>query len=300
MGKLLKGRVIPRGKYLVDSIFWILMFIVLILFALSFLLPMLWAVLTSLKSNFDYMLNPFGFPDKLEFSNYVTAFEYFNIEKPDGTGTTNLIGMFGYSLLYSVGSAIIATLIPCLTAYVTAKFPFRFSKFVYSFCVVTMVIPIVGSLPSQLQVARMLRLYDTFIGMFLMKASYLGLYYLIFYATFKTLSKEYADAARVDGANNWVVMTSIMLPLVKNTIGIVMLLKFIEFWNDYQTPMLFMPSFPTVAYGLFYFNTANTNEVAKVPLQFAGCMLLFLPIMVVFILFHNKMIGNLTLGGLKG
>ena len=91
-----------------------------------------------------------------------------------------------------------------------------------------------------------------------------------------------------------------MFPFVKGTIVTVILLNFITFWNDYQTPLIYMPTHPTLAYGLYYF-TSGSYEIAtsNVPTQLAGCMLMAIPLFAVFIIFQKRILGNLSLGGLK-
>ncbi len=76
-----------------------------------------------------------------------------------------------------------------------------------------------------------------------------------------------------------------------------MLLSFISFWNDYYTPMVFLPENPTMSYGLFLFQTDNK---ASVPVQLSACLLACLPILAVFVAFKDKIMSNVTMGGIKG
>ena len=133
-----------------------------------------------------------------------------------------------------------------------------------------------------------------------MKMNFLGMYFLVFYATFKSLSWGYAESAFIDGASHWTVMTRIMLPLVKTSFLAIFILNFIVYWNDYQAPMLYLPSYPTMAYGLFYMKFIATQGFGKIPMQLTGCIILSIPSLVLFIAFQGKLMGNLTVGGLKG
>lgn len=162
-----------------------------------------------------------------------------------------------------------------------------------------MILPIVGSLPSEIRIARALGLYDTIYGMWIMKTSFLGLYFLVFHATFKVLPKDFSEAAYVDGATNLRVFLSVILPIVRNTFFTIMLIKFIELWNDYQVPMLYMPSYPTLSYGSYLFERGTVTEMTSVPMKLAGSMLVLMPIMVLFLAFHKRLIGNISMGGIK-
>ena len=91
-----------------------------------------------------------------------------------------------------------------------------------------------------------------------------------------------------------------MLPLVRNTIFVIMLIKFIEFWNDYQTPLVFLPSYPTLAYGVFTLATTSVNNMSTVPMRMASAVMMLIPILVVFLIFQKKIMSNVSVGGIKG
>ena len=88
-----------------------------------------------------------------------------------------------------------------------------------------------------------------------------------------------------------------MLPLVKSTILAVGVMVFIGFWNDYQTPMIYMPSHATISFGLFQFTNASGGSPSEV---LAASIVVMLPMLIIFIIFKDKFIGNLTVGGIKG
>jgi ABC-type glycerol-3-phosphate transport system permease component len=166
--------------------------------------------------------------------------------------------------------------------------------------IITMILPIIGNLPSEIQVAKFLGFYDNVFGLAIMKGHFLGMNFLIYYAAFKGIPKDYAEAAEMDGASQWKVMTAIILPMVKSTISAIALLSFITYWNDYTTPMIYLPSRPTIAYGLYYFNQTTTNEANFVTVRIAASMLVSIPIFIVFLLFKDKLMGNFSVGGIKG
>ena len=134
-----------------------------------------------------------------------------------------------------------------------------------------------------------------------MKTYVTGMYFLIFYSTFKGIPRDYSEAAWMDGANNISVLIRIMIPMVKGVFGTIMLLCFISLWNDYQTPMIYMPNHPTLAYGLYYYVNGSYNpETSNVPLQLAGCMFMAVPLILLFCIFHKRLLSDVTTGGLKG
>lgn len=276
--------------------------IVLIIYSISLMVPFLWSFFTSLKGKYEIRTNPFGLPEEWLFSNYLEAFDNFKVrvESGDGFRWVYFEEMLLNSVLYSLGCALIQSFTTCIVAYVIARFShFKFSKIVYTVVIIVMILPIVGSQPSELALARQLGLYDQMWGIWIMRLNFLGLYFLVFHAMFKGIPKDFADAAYIDGASEWQVMTKIMLPMSKNTLLTVILLNFIGYWNDYQTPLLYIPSHPTLAYGLYLFSNSPDNELATIPMKITGCMLMMVPILILFLIFRKRLIGNISIGGLK-
>lgn len=277
----------------------VILLLFLCVYVVLLVAPLVWAFITSFKEQSDYRLNILGLPEKWVW-NY--SFVWEKGVMPIGTtgGYATVPMMFGNTFLYAIGCAFTNTLVPCFTAYMCARFRYRFSKIVYNTVVVVMILPIVGSLPAEVQMAINLGVYDHIWGLWLMKANFLGMYFLVFYATFKNMPMAYTEAAKIDGASNMSVLVKIILPLAKNTFATVMLINFITFWNDYQTPMIYMPSYPTIAQGVFVMAQSSDNGLATVPMRMTGTMIMFLPILAVFLVFQKRLIGNLTVGGIKG
>ena len=283
--------------------FGIFSFLVLALFVVSLFIPLVWAFVTSFREYWDFLLNGgWAWPEKW-VNNYAKVLEYFKSPVRNKNGIQTFVGipvMALNSVLYALGSALCAMAASLLMAYVASKFNFWFCKVIYAAVIIQMIVPIVGSLPSELRMAHALGLYDHIWGMWFMKSYVQGLYFLVFYASFKQIPKDYVDAAKVDGASNLRIMVNIMFPFVKGTITTIILLNFIAFWNDYQTPMLYIPSHPTLAYGLYYYTSGSFEiETSTPPMQLAGCMLMAVPLFAIFVIFQKKLLGNLSMGGLK-
>lgn len=324
---------IKRGKNKVErNWLFTVIFIVLVLYIVVLAIPFLWALLNAFKTpdefhgTFLIKKNPLGWPKKgFTFDNFKYLFndEVFfgtnrglmnNLEHPDElSGRIGIIGRMGSdgmyhpglltnSILYAVGCAIAATLTPCFTAYAVAKFDFKFSKVIYTVVIVVMALPIVGSLPSEIKVATDLGIIDTMLGMWIMKANFLGLYFLVFHAQFKSISNTYSEAARVDGASNFRIMFQIILPFAFGTMITVFLLTFIMFWNDYQTPMNYLHNNPVLAQGMINFYRSTSNEfkvVQKTPVKLAVILLAASPIILLALLSSKKLTQNLSVGGVK-
>ena len=288
------------------SVLFIVIFAVLTVYVLTMAFPLLWGMFTSLKDQTEFRKNvlwlPHGWPWEWKWSNFVrVSTGFYETVTTVGVGRKRVYfpKMLVNTLLYAGGCAFLATICPCVVAYLTAKFNYKFSRFINALVVALMVMPIVGSAPSEMQILKGLRLYDNMWGMWICKFSFLGMYYLIFLAAFKGISNDFLEAAYVDGASEMRVLLSIALPMVRNVIGTVFLIKFIDFWNDYQTPLLYMPSSPVLARGIFRLSQDSQGDFATIPFRMAECMLLALPILVLFVVFKDKLMGNLSMGGIK-
>lgn len=298
------------------SPFLFILGVILAVYALSVIMSVYWAIISSLKSQWDFETIAsggegnflFGLPTLGEdygwrFDHYI---DVFLITISDGSYTFNVAAMFLNSVIYSVGCALFNVLANMLVAYAISTFKFKFSNFLYRLILICMVLPIVGTEASALDVTNRLGVYNNMFGMFLLKGGFIGMYTLIVYEAFAAVPRSFIEAAEIDGASNLRIFLSIAIPMVKNVLATVFLLYFIQYWNDYQTPLLFMPSKFTLAYGIYL--CANfpvikpSTEIADVtgsPFKLTIAMVLTLPILTAFVFFNKRIMGNVSLGGIK-
>ena len=277
-------------------------FIVMCLFTITLIVPVVWSIITSFKSNLDFIRNPFGLPKEWHFENFITVFEkmYITLDMDTGSRPVYLPELFMNSFLWSIASAFTTILSRCLVAYVVAKYDFKLGHVIYSTVIITMILPIVGALPSSLTIMKTMGVYDNFFGLAFIKISFTGSEFLFFYAAFKGISWNYAEAAFIDGAGHAKVMFSIMIPLIMPTIFALGLLNFITHWNEWTATLIYIPSLPVAAYALYKFQNNTGNATSGVPFVMISCMWIILPIVVLFVTFRNKLMGSITMGGLKG
>ena len=285
------------------SVFYAIIFLFLALYVFAFCFLFGWGFINSFKGQYDdgfgYYFDKIGFPKIWHFTNYVDVF--FKLEIEINAVKYNILHMLSNTLLYTLGTAFVSTITPCIVAYLIATYDkFIFSKIVHTFVIVTMMLPIIGASPSVIQVLRFFKYYDSIVGMWLMNVNFLvGIHFLIFYDAFRGVSKTYKEAAEIDGASQFRTMVSVMLPLVKTVFITVFLLRFIAYWNDYQTPLLYMPNNPTIAYGIFIFSFQSDNVYSTVPMKLSAAFIIAIPIIVLFVIFRNKIMQNVTVGGVK-
>lgn len=286
-----KGRAIKRGKG--ERVFMGIMFVLFTLYALSVILPFLWILMNSLKSNDEFFVDRNAFPVNLQFKNYGEAFTAINYNG------TNLAGMFFNSIFLTVENSIAAVVFPLMAAYVVSKYPYKICKFLYGLALVVQVLPTIGALPVEYQLVYNLGINDNLFFIWLLAAGAFTFNFLILYAGFRSISWTYAESAMIDGAGHYTVFFKIMLPQAKPFITAVFITTFISQWNNYTTPFLYLDKRPTLALGLYEFQQKQLYATNMPPL-FAGIILSIIPIGVLFCAMQKTIMENTVAGGIKG
>ena len=295
-----------RRSYL--SVYTILMLSFLILYAVSLLYMYIWGVFTSLKTSDgfaeDMIWWPKGWPWDWEWNNYRIAYNnYRSRTLYTATGIPykiGFIGMFYNTMVYSLVQPIITLSCTWIMAYICSQFrDMRASKFIFSLNMVLMMIPVIGTMPSAIQIYKKLGLYDTWGWMCMSSIGFVGSNFIIFYAFLRTIASEMREAAVIDGAGNFTIMLRIIFPLSINMYSILYVTSFISHWNDYMTMIIWLPSKPSLALGMYIFSTNTTGELAWPTIQVSASVILMAPVLALFIIFKDKILGGVTIGTLK-
>ncbi|GBF77519.1 hypothetical protein PA598K_06073 [Paenibacillus sp. 598K] len=247
-------------------------------------------ILNSFKSGPEFYQDIWSLPETWRWSNYDKAW-----------GESGLASYFLNSLIVTGLGAPLAVLSAATSAYAVAKYQFKGSMLIYFFAISTFLIPSVGSLAALYQLMIQLQLFDSLAGLILLYAAGLSFNFIILYGFFKGISWEYAEAAFMDGANDWHVFFRIMLPLAKPGLAAVGLVTFINIWNDYFIPYMFLqnPKLYTVSVGLQNL-VLRQQYAADWTTLFAALVLATIPVLVVYMMLQDKLISGFTTGGLKG
>lgn len=271
----------------------VIVFAVFVVYSITIAVPYIWTIIASLKTRPEYLNESvFSLPAKLKFDNYVKAWTELSTEG------TSVPMMFVNSLWYAAGRSVLGILFSAMTAYVVAKYKFPGRKFLYTFAIVTMMIPVMGSMAMGLKFAKTIGTYNSPLYAIL-NAGALSGPFVILYSTFKTLSWEYAEAAMIDGAGHFGAFFKIMLPQVISPMCALILSEFILMWTDADTPIIFFPNMPTLAYGLYLYQDV-VKKTLQYPIFFAGLMTCMVPTVVLYAIFQKSLMDIQMGGGLKG
>ena len=266
--------------------------VIFILYAFTLIFPFFWLLLNSFKTNQDFFTNIWGLPIAWVFTNYVDAFGL-------QVRNFNLFMMFGNSVFIVIVGTFISMFVSSMAAYTISKYHFFGRRAIYMIAITVMLVPSVGTIPATYQFLQQTGLYNNYLGLFLMYSGGFGFSFIMLYGYFQNLSWSYAEAAFIDGCSDFRVFLQIMLPQAMPVLCALGIVQAINLWNDYFTPYMYMPQYPTLAVGLDGIvrdMTARSNW----PLLFATMLITIVPILAVFIAFQRTIMENMTTGGLKG
>ncbi len=280
-----------KPKSLQQKIVFGIVFAFFIVYAIYILTPFAYGFLISLKKNGRAFMNEDIFVNLRYFDNYAKAIKSLTLND------INYFSMLFNSIWYAVGTTVVSTASTIVTGYIFAKYEFRAKKVMYSMILFFMMLPIYGTM------AATYRLYTKlgFINSPLILISFYGGFggtFLYMHGFFKGLSWSYAEAAFIDGAGNFRVFISIMVPMLMPTLSAMAIMAFIGNWNAYETILLYLPKMPNLAAGLYTYEF-GMKYTANQPIYFAGVMLSLFPIVTLFLIFQNTIMSKIYIGGLK-
>ena len=309
-----------------DVAFKTIVMIILVVYATTILFLVFWGLINSFKADALFYENALSFPKlpiriyEIEdynkawsIGNYIKIFEEFTYHKSLSYSsifadevvsevTTGFFGMLGNTLYMALFCSFAQVIVCYVTGYLAAKYKFKFSGFIYGLVIAMMSIPVIGNQPSLINVLMKLNLFSNYVGIFFMKAAFGGMYFLVFYAFFEGLPDSYTEAAEIDGASQFRILLKIIVPMGMKMIGTVTLLLFVANWNDYSMSFIYMPTIPTLAYGIYELAHLGNKHAGftGIVYKIAGCFLLIIPTLILFIAAKDKIMGNISAGGLKG
>ena len=255
--------------------------------------PVLFGLMNSLKEVTEYNRDAVSFPTHLHWENYKLAFEleYRN---------TNVLGMLFNTVVFVATYSVANIVSSLMSAYALSRFQFRGRTFLYSLAVTIQIIPVFGSVGSSYLLVYNLGLLDNLALMWITSLGGFDYTFLIIYSYFVNVDRSYAEAAKMDGASNLTIFLKIMTPMVMPSILVMWLSTFIGLWNNYTTPLIFLPSYPTLSTGIYNLQRLSAYMKGGMTAFFAAIMISLVPILLVFTITQRKIFSINVEGGVKG
>ena len=296
---VLKRNKLPKEKVRrtkSEKVIFAIMFVILFIQCASIILAFLITVINSLKDPFDYALgNTWKLPSEeygWHFENYAKIFTEFNVNG------INFFGLFWNSVWETLGPTVISMWCTVMASYAYARFSFPGRKVVFFIVVVLLTLSLPGSAHAVYKMLSDLGLRNSYLYL-LVTTSGFNVNFLLFMGFWKGIDWAYAEAAYMDGANEWQVLTKIMVPMVAPMMMVCIINGFIGGWLNENPSMHHIPEMPSLGYGLFLYQ-AKSERSMNYPLFYAVLIFVSIPSMITFALLHEKSIKMMNIGGLKG
>lgn len=277
-------------------------YVALIVLAITIIVPIVWIFMASLKENEQFYGSPWTLPNGLHFENFVQAWT----EAEMGSYMLN-------SVIVTALGILLLIVISLPAAYVLARFKFKGSKF---WNILFMAGLFINVNYIVVPIFLMLVDADSFLtrtlghGFFLNNLFVLALIYAstalpftiyLLSGYFKSLAKDYEEAAYVDGAGYFRTMIQVIFPMAKPSIITIILFNFLSFWNEYiiSMTMLTKPALKTLPVGLMNLMAAQRSAV-QYGRMYAGLVIVMLPTLILYMCVQKQLTEGMTVGGLKG
>ncbi|MFC6419495.1 carbohydrate ABC transporter permease [Sanguibacter inulinus] len=263
---------------------------VLVALALLVLVPILWMISTSFKTQLDAATSTSLVPDPATLDSYrpLTAWG----------GKSPVVRWFFNSVVTATVTTALVVSTAALAAYALARFTFRGRGIVFSLVIATLFLPgFVFLIPTYL-ISDSLGILDSLLALMLPPVGgAFGVFFLRQF--FLGLPRELEEAARIDGASDVRIFASVMLPLAQPALSTIAVITFLASWNDFLWPVyaLSTTSTLTLPAGLPLLQSAY---IANQPLIMAGAVIASVPALLVFVFFQRKIIESVATAGLKG
>jgi raffinose/stachyose/melibiose transport system permease protein len=264
-----------------------LLFLLLVMLAVAFVLPVVFVAFTALKSNADLNAHSFySFPEKLMWSNFADAWS--RIKK-----------YMGNSLFISVVKVPLGILVNALAAFALTRLNFRWSTGVFVFILIGMMVPMQATLVPLNMLLNALGLNNTYPGiMFVYLGFGIPFGILVLRGFMLAIPKELDEAAVIDGCGELGKFFRIIVPLTMPAIATLFILDFLATWNEFLLAQIFITkeSMQPITAGLLTFQGQFSTNYT---LLNAGVLLSIIPVMVVYVFFQKYLISGMV-GAVKG
>lgn len=280
-----------QSKKLLTTINKTVVFIILAVAAVAFLLPLVWMISTSLKPKDQIFTYPLVWlPDPPQWLNYGKA-----LNNP----SFKFLLFLQNSLYYAISSTIGVVISCALVAYAFARLRWWGRDFWFVITLSTMMIPYPVTLIPLFLIFKEMGWVGTFKPLII--PNFLGAPFFIFLLRqfFLTIPMDLSDAARIDGANDWSIFWRVILPLTRPALITVALFTFLNTWNDFLGPLIFLNDGEkyTLAVGLAAFRGQYRTQW---DLMMAASTVVTAPVVVLFFFAQRRFIQGITLTGMKG
>ncbi|MCD7944473.1 MAG: carbohydrate ABC transporter permease [Clostridia bacterium] len=274
-----------------SAVLRVLTYVLLIVWAIIVLFPFYWMILTSFKSYGSYTSEyiPKFYVSSPTFDNYIDAFT-----------TVPLARYFLNTVIFTLITTALMLIVSILAAYAFARLDFRGKNVLFTGFLALMMIPSELVVITNFVTITNLDLRNTFTGLILPSVTSVFYIYLL-RENFSQVPDELYYAAKVDGTSDFKYLWRVMLPICRPTVITITILKVIECWNSYVWPRLITDD------ENYYLVSNGIQEIREngfgrenIPAMMAAVVVISVPLIIIYLIFRNKIMEGVSRGGIKG
>ena len=262
--------------------------LILIIIALLVLVPVIWMTFSAFKTEREIISWPPTFiPKTFTLENFV-----------DVQGRINIIRYIANSVIYAGVTTALAVVVNSMAGYAYAFYEFKGKTGTFLMTLATMMVPFQVIMVPLFLVVYKMGMYDTYWGLIIPRVAVAGSIFMM-RAAFTGIPKEMAEAARIDGLNEYGIFARVALPLVKPGIATLVIFTFVNIWNDFMGPLIYLNSteLKTIQLGIRMFISQYGADYALI---MAASVCSLIPVLIVFMVCQKWFVEGITAGGVKG
>ena len=264
-----------------------LIFAILLAASIVVVIPYIWMLSNSFKTTIETLTDPMHIiPQEFTLDGYIkvlTKSPFFH--------------WLGNSVFITCTNTIVILFTSTLVGYLFARFRFRGRDFLFAMLMFTMMVPAQVTMITTFIIIDDIGLYDSVWALIIPSfVNVFGIYLCKQYC--EEIPRELIESARIDGAGDFAIYWRIVIPQIRPAIGALAIFTFMEYWNDYLNPLIYLSSTEkmTLPLALSYFSTQHSTDLSA---TMAASALIMIPAAIVFIIFQKQFIKGLSMTGMK-
>lgn len=272
-----------------SRITWAIVFVLALFWVFVTLIPFLFMIINSFRKQFDMLSQGvFHFPNPWYFDNYPHIVQ------------NGFFGYFGRSVFIVALSLVVMLIFSAFAAYPLSRMKFKFRNLIYAGIVAMMSIPMHVTLIPIFKMTTSMGLYDKLIALLGPYVAFaLPMSVFILTGFMMTIPKEIEESAEIDGCNKYNNFFQIILPLAKSGLSTLAIYNGVSMWNEFAfaNTLLQTPAQKTLPLALGQFKGEHSLDM---PMILAVLVLSALPMIILFIIFQDKLVKGMMAGAVKG
>ena len=265
----------------------LLILCILLIVSIIIVLPYVWMLSNSFKTTMETLTDPMHIipqePTTAGYEKVLTKSPFFRWlwNSCFVTGINTIVILFTSSIV----------------GYIFARFNFKGRNFLFAMLLFTMMVPAQVTMITTFIIIDGVGLYNSVWALIIPSfVNVFGIYLCKQYC--EEIPKELIESAKIDGAGNFRIYWNIVIPQIRPALGALAIFTFLEYWNDYLNPLIYLSSTDnmTLPLALSYFSTQHSTDLSA---TMAASALIMIPAAIVFIIFQKQFIKGLALTGMK-